>query len=331
MKLFGGKKSKGGDAELRLFFVTDVHGSSVCFRKFINAAKFYNAQVLILGGDVAGKRLSPILKGNNGHYLGTLGSGSAELTTAEELDQFKRAAADAGLYPYMAERDELDAIEADPEELESLMARLCGERLQEWLEFAEDRLKGSDVRLFMNCGNDDPHNLDEVIEQSEIAQFMEGKLLQLDERRSVASLGYANITPWHCPRDVPEEELAQRLSTTLKGWHEDEDHLLVLNCHCPPYDSGLDTAQKLNPDLSVVTHGGQPLLVPVGSTAVRDAIERYKPILSLHGHIHESRAATKIGRTLVVNPGSEYPEGILRGALVDLDHDGVKSYVLTTG
>jgi Icc-related predicted phosphoesterase len=72
------------------------------------------------------------------------------------------------------------------------------------------------------------------------------------------------------------------------------------------------------------------VITGVGSKAVRRAIETYQPILSLHGHIHESRGVATIGRTVCINPGSEYPDGVLRGAIVDFDRDGVKSYVLTS-
>jgi Icc-related predicted phosphoesterase len=62
-------------------------------------------------------------------------------------------------------------------------------------------------------------------------------------------------------------------------------------------------------------------MVPVGSTAVRDAIRKYEPLLGLHGHIHESRGNRKLGPTTIVNPGSEYAEGILTGTVVDLTDD----------
>jgi Icc-related predicted phosphoesterase len=315
--------------DLRLFFVTDVHGSNVCFRKFINGAKAYEAQVLVLGGDVAGKRLAPIVRNSRGHYEGTLGHKTIAMETDRELAEFEADAGDAGLYTYRAERDEIEAITADEAELERLMEKLAVERMREWLALAEERLGGTGVRLYVNCGNDDSFSLDAVVEES-AATFLEGKVVEVAEGRHLASLGYANETPWHCPRDVPEAVLGRRLETMLEDWSHDRGQL-ILNCHCPPYDSGLDTAQLLNDDLSIVTQGGQPLAGPVGSTAVRAAIEKYRPILSLHGHIHESKAATKIGPTLAINPGSEYPEGLLRGAVVDLGPDGVNSYVLTTG
>ena len=316
--------------DLRLLFVTDVHGSNVCFRKFINGAKAYDAQVLILGGDVAGKRLSPLVRNGNGHYEGTLGHNTIALETDREVAEFEVAAGDAGLYTYKASRDELQAISADPQALEDLMERLAGERLAQWLELAEERLDGSGVRLFINCGNDDPFSLDTVIEESPVATFLEGRVVPIDESRFVASLGFANQTPWDCPRDVPESDLARRMDATLANW-SDEQGTLIFNCHCPPMTPGRHRPAAEPRTSSIVTEGGQPVAGPVGSTAVRAAIEKYHPALSLHGHIHESKAATRIGATLAINPGSEYPEGLLRGAVVDLDRSGVNSYVLTAG
>lgn len=316
--------------DLRLLFATDVHGSNVCFRKLINGAKAYDANVLILGGDVAGKRLSPLVRTNGSRFAGTLGHATVELETERELAEFEATAGDHGLYTYRGTAEEIDAISADPQALEDLMEKLAVQRLAEWLELAEDRLSGTGVGLFINCGNDDPFSLDKVIDDSPAATFLEGRIVPIDETRFLASLGFANQTPWDCPRDVPESILAERMESMLAGW-SDAQGTLIFNCHCPPYDSGLDTAQQLNSDLSVVTEGGQPVAGPVGSTAVREAIEKYRPTLSLHGHIHESKAATKIGPTLAINPGSEYPEGLLRGAVVDLGPAGVSSYVLTTG
>jgi Icc-related predicted phosphoesterase len=46
---------------LKIFFVSDIHGSVKCFRKLVNAGKFYGADVLIMGGDLVGKQLIPII------------------------------------------------------------------------------------------------------------------------------------------------------------------------------------------------------------------------------------------------------------------------------
>ena len=79
------------------------------------------------------------------------------------------------------------------------------------------------------------------------------------------------------------------------------------------------------------TGAGGIEMQPVGSTACRETIERYQPLLGLHGHLHESRGTFQLGRTLCINPGSEYSEGVLRGALIELEGGQVKNYQLTTG
>jgi len=324
--LFRGKAKR----ELRLFFATDVHGSDRCFMKFINAAGVYKADVLVLGGDIAGKRVVPVMAMAGGRHRGTLAGREMILDSAADLARFERAAADGGLYSYSTTTDEVAALDADAQAVEKVFRRLARERLEKWLTIAEERLKTSGTRLYINCGNDDPFELDRLIQGSGFAVFPEGRLLDLDERRAMASCGFANLTPWRCERDVSEEELASHIEQSLQAWSAN-GRQLVLNLHCPPYASGLDTCQLLKDDLSPVTEAGQPVVGPAGSTAVRAAIERYRPVLSLHGHIHESRAVAKIGPTLAINPGSEYPEGVLRGALVDFDSSGVRSYVLTAG
>jgi Icc-related predicted phosphoesterase len=312
----------------RVFFVTDVHGSDQCWVKFINAAAAYKAQVLILGGDITGKRVVPIVP-FNGHYVATMGSGEIRLESADEIRDFEKQAANAGLYAFKATSDDVAELDADPHAVEDYFLRLARVRVQQWLALAEERLAGTGVRLIVNCGNDDPMELDELLRSSDIAVFAEGRTVEIDDRRSLVSVGFANQTPWHCPRDTTEDDLARRIREALGDPPGDTE--LVFNLHCPPYDSGLDMAPQLTEDMSTVMAGGQPVMIPVGSTAVRAAIEQYQPIASLHGHIHEGRGATKIGRTLVVNPGSEYPDGVLRGALIDFNDNGIKGYVLTSG
>jgi hypothetical protein len=72
-------------------------------------------------------------------------------------------------------------------------------------------------------------------------------------------------------------------------------------------------------------------MISVGSKAVRAAIEKYQPLVGLHGHIHESRSAQKIGRTTCINPGSEYGEGILRGCLVTFAEGVIEGFQMTSG
>jgi uncharacterized protein len=325
-----GMFKKRPQRETRIFFVTDVHGSTRCFYKFINAARVYEADVLLLGGDITGKRVVPIVGGANGSHRAQLHGRDHTLETEAEVAAFEKAAADGGLYAYRTTQEQVQAMEADPELVESVFLELAKARLEEWLAIADERLRGTDVRLIINCGNDDPFELDALIDDAPTAIFAEGALIPLDERRTLVSCGFANLTPWDCARDVPEEEIARRIEASMSRL-QDGDRQLVFNMHCPPHDSGLDVCMLLDDDMSPITEGGQPLTGPVGSTAVRDAILAHHPVLSLHGHIHESRCATALGSTLAINPGSEYPDGVLRGALIDLSSEGVISHVLTSG
>jgi len=134
------------------------------------------------------------------------------------------------------------------------------------------------------------------------------------------SLGYSNITPWRCPRDISEEEIEEKI-TRLMG-NVDRDSQLIYCIHVPPYDSGIDSAPELDENMKPkVGPGGQLMVMPVGSKAVRRSIEVYQPLLSLHGHIHEARGFSKIGKTMCFNPGSEYHEGILRGVLIQIENN----------
>jgi Icc-related predicted phosphoesterase len=170
-----------------------------------------------------------------------------------------------------------------------------------------------------------------VLAASEAIQVPEGRAVDLGDGIQMIGLGYANITPWHCPRDIEEDDLARRIEAAAETLRDPA--LAVFDIHVPPYDSELDRAPRLTDDLRVVRRsGGDPETIPVGSTAVRAAIERYQPMLGLHGHVHESRGVTHIGKTTVVNPGSEYQEGVLNGVLVDIDRrKGVRRTQMMSG
>jgi Icc-related predicted phosphoesterase len=101
----------------------------------------------------------------------------------------------------------------------------------------------------------------------------------------------------------------------------------IFNFHAPPYGFALDLAPELTKDLVQAADRK----IHVGSRAVARMIEKYQPLIGLHGHIHESRGAQKIKKTLIINPGSEYSEGILKGAMIVLEKGKVKDYIFTSG
>ncbi|MBM2848962.1 MAG: hypothetical protein HW418_1904 [Anaerolineales bacterium] len=331
MPLFGKKPSK---KTTRLFFATDLHGSEVSFRKFINAARFYEADVLIMGGDVAGKLLVPIVKDSDGKYRARLQGVSEALTTEAELTDFKRKIGILGFYHIFLSPDEYAVMKDDKAAIEREFVKAARQRLADWVQLAEERLKGTPIRCYVTGGNDDPWEVLAAVTENakEHVVACEGQVVKLDDAHSMISLGYSNETPWHTPREITEHELAEKIEEAVRGT-TDFSHC-IFNFHCPPKDSTLDTCAMLDTSTdppTVIMEAGQPIMFGAGSTSVRAAIDRYQPLLALHGHIHESRGAIKIGRTQCLNPGSEYGEGILHGALVNLREGKIEGYQFTSG
>jgi uncharacterized protein len=332
MGLFG-KKDK--DKATKLFFVTDVHGSQTTFRKFVNAGKFYDVDVLVLGGDIAGKMVVPILELGGGRYRSTIQSITQELEGDDELAAFEKRAGKLGTYTAVVSVEEYDALSADPGRVDALYHQLARERMAQWVEFAEERLEGTGIVCYVTGGNDDAPDILEPLSAHDGKNVVhcEDKAVTIDDDgHLMLSTGLSNPTPWNTPREVPDETLAETIEELLAG-HDDFSRA-IFNFHAPPKDSTLDTAAQLDwttDPPKVVTSGGTPVMTGVGSAAVRAAIEKHQPLLSLHGHIHESRGQTTIGRTVSVNPGSEYGEGLLRGALVVLSGDKVQNVQLTSG
>jgi uncharacterized protein len=313
---------------VKLFYATDVHGSDRCFTKFVNAAAFYGADAILLGGDLTGKAIVPLVRDNGAHRGIFLGEDVA--AEGEALVELEKKIANAGYYAFRCGPDEEGSLRADTAAREALFLRLMRERLGRWMALAEERLRPQGVPCYINAGNDDPAEIDQVLEASDWVQFLEGRIVRLPDGTEVASCGYANRTPWHCPRDVEEDDLSRRLEAVISELEDPQQ--AVFNFHCPPYDTGIDAGPKLDENLRMTSGaGGGAEMQPVGSTACRAAIERYQPLLGLHGHLHESRGVHKLGRTICLNPGSEYNEGILRGALIELRKGKVRSHQFTAG
>jgi uncharacterized protein len=321
MPLFGNKST-------RVFFTTDLHGSTVVFKKFINAGKFYEAQVLILGGDMIGKMMVPIVSQGSGHFSANYLGKIYDISDTQELDKLEGTFENSGLYPVRLTPEEVEAYKEDHNLVEKRFAELASARLSRWLDIAEERLRGTGIRCYVQPGNDDPYEVDSVFRSSDIIQNVDGKLIQLDENHEMVNVGAANQTPWNCPRDKTEEQLEQMIEK-VAGLVKNPAQA-VFNLHVPPFDTNLDIAPELDDNLTPkLSLGGGFKMVPVGSKAVRKAIEKYQPLIGLHGHIHESRSAQKIGKTMCFNPGSEYGEGVLRGVVLELSRKGLDSYTFT--
>lgn len=328
--LKGGRKPEKSPNARTLFFATDFHGSEICFRKFINAATVYGADLLVMGGDLSGKLVIPIVKRDSGSYEATR-HGETRVVDKDDLEDFEREIRNQGFYPWHLEPGELQQYQNDEDEVERLFEQAIVDTVERWIDMAEKKFAGTGMQILFAPGNDDPEVVDNYIAErdSEHFRLVEGSVVEIAPGHEMLSTGYTNITPWNTPREYPEEVIADRIESIARDLKNPETS--IFNLHVPPYNSQLDTAPLVNPDMSVQTSMGQQMTGPAGSTAVRDALEKWQPLASLHGHIHESGGTARIGRTLAINPGSEYGEGVLRGALVTVGDGRLISHQLTTG
>lgn len=327
------KRGRAAQSTTKLFYACDIHGSEPTYRKFLNAAKFYEVDALVFGGDLMGKLLVPIVRGTGGTWRARLQGQNHQLSNQEELTLFLDRLQTLGFYWKEMDPEEYAQYEGNQEKIDALFDVLAKERLKDWVRLSEERLAGSRVRVYLCGGNDDT---DEVLTALNDAEDRvvnaEDRIVELDDYHVLATVGYSTPTPWETPREKTDEEMSVVIKDLLTQVQEPDR--CVFNFHCPPLDSGLDTCLKLDasvwPPTPLLDHG-QPIPYGGGSQAVTDALNEYQPTVGLHGHIHESRGTAEFGRTLAVNPGSEYGEGILRGVIVGIRNGEVTGHQFTSG
>lgn len=312
---------------MKIFYATDLHGSEVCWRKFLNAGPFYGVDVLICGGDMTGKAMIPIVR-RDGRYEVTLQEIPYVLETEAELEEMKKRIANRGYYPVVVTPEEMAQLAADDRLVQRRFEEEILRTVERWMAMAEEKLAGKDLRCFVCPGNDDIFKVDEVIARSSVVEQGEARVIDLDGLTMV-SMGWTNPTPWKTYREAPEEKLRERIERMVE--QVPDLRRAIFNFHAPPYGSNLDEAPALDEDMKYL-HGGRAMR-PVGSKAVREAIAQHQPLLSLHGHIHESKGTIRLGKTLAVNPGSTYEDGVLQGAILEVDPKKAKivNYLLVNG
>jgi Icc-related predicted phosphoesterase len=322
----GRKRSDDGGSTTKLFYASDIHGSDLLWRKFLSASKFYEVDAAVMGGDLLGKAIVPVERRPEGMFRAEFLGAERNVREGEELDELVAAIRFNGYYPWIAAADEIARRSADTEELFGEVAR---DEIRRWTELAEARAStNGSSNVFVMAGNDDPWYVDEILTASPAIEFCDHRLVHVGPHEMISS-SYANPTPWNSPRELDENALYERLKK-LADQLEDPGRA-IFNLHVPPFDSRLDTAADLTPDLTPRYSGGQPVMKPVGSHAVRQLIEEVQPLLALHGHIHESRGEVHIGRTLALNSGSEYNTGRLHGVVVTLGDERVVSHQFVVG
>jgi len=312
---------------MKIFYATDVHGSEICWKKFINSAKFYEVETIILGGDMTGKAIIPIIAQGNDKFKVTLLEQETLLNGQEEVDKMVQTIQNRGYYPYLTEPDEMIVLSSIPGKSDELFSDQVLKTIQRWMDYADMKLAGTGVRCYVCPGNDDMIQIDEVIAVSKCVKNVEGQVIELDEYHEMVNCGWTNPTPWDTPREEPEDVLQQRIETIISKVQDVSN--AVFNLHAPPFGTGLDEAPELTRDLRPAYAGRS--MVPVGSHAVMTLIDKYQPLLGLFGHIHEGKGTRKYKKTLCINPGSMYEQGILHGVVIELQPNKIGNYSLTTG
>jgi Icc-related predicted phosphoesterase len=326
MGLFSRKARPSNDV-VRICFVTDIHGSERCFKKFLNAGRFYDVRHLVLGGDITGKTMIPIERAGAG-WRARYGDHQYDDMTERERAELEQLIRDNGQYPVTGERDELVELFSEARR-DATFEKVVVDSVRHWMELAETRLDGTGIRCYVTPGNDDFWVIDDALRDSTAVEYVEGRCVRLDDRHEMVTTGYSNITPWKSPRELDEPELSARLEE-MYAQVEDPSNLIAV-LHCPPRGTELDQAPVIDAEFRVKTSGGEVRMGPVGSTAVRGFIEQHQPLLALHGHVHESKGAENVGRTLCINPGSEYTSGVLNCAIISLFDTKPPEYQFTTG
>lgn len=312
---------------MRIVYSGDIHGSERCFRKFLNAAAFYDAEVLIMGGDITGKVMTPVIEEKPGRFTASVLGRQEKVKRPDDLADLEKQIRFNGFYPYRCNPDEYERLVTDSAYREQVMSQVMVGEVVRWVGIADEKLAGTSVRCLIMPGNDDEFEIDSVL-SSERVENPDDRVIRLGDVQ-VLSSAWANRTPWDSPREEDEEQLAARYERIAVDL--DPELPTIFNLHVPPFDTGLDTAAELDAGLSVVTIGGQPNMIPVGSHAVRAFIEQRQPLVSLHGHIHESRGVARLGQTLCLNPGSNYADGVLDAVVLEVDGGMIVQHQLVTG
>jgi Icc-related predicted phosphoesterase len=314
---------------MRLYYASDIHGSEKLWRKFLNAPSFYDVDVLIMGGDLTGKVMVPLVEDKPGRWVARVLGRERKAKGEDAAAELEKRIRFNGHYPIRVSPDEMERLERDPAHRDEVFRSVMRSELERWLALAHEKLDGTDVRCLVMPGNDDEWDIDPVLDASPAPVENVGERVVRCDGVQVLSSAFANPTPWSSPRELPEDELLAKLEGLAAELERGVP--AIFNLHVPPHDTGLDLAPELTGDLRVVTQGGEPKMVPVGARAVRTLIERHRPILGLHGHVHESRAVAELGPTLCINPGSAYGEGVIDGAIVQIEDGRVVSHQLVSG
>ncbi len=306
------------------YFTGDLHGSELTFKKLLKAGKFYEVDAVIAAGDLVGKGMVPIMKMGSKYKCEFCGE-QRTMETETELKVMIELIENTGFYTHVADRDEILALRADPARCEMLVDTLIVRRMQTWVSQMEESYHKDGLPYYISIGNDDPYAVDAVMESRTGVINPEEKCVPVHEKIDMLTYGWTNPTPWDTPRELPEDRLLEKLESLVKLVPDPKK--CIFSMHAPPYGTKLDIAPRLNKDLRMESGLGAAPFQNVGSTAVRTIIEKYQPLVGIHGHVHECAGKDRIGNTLIFNHGSEYAQGILRGIILVFNVDKQAKFV----
>ena len=221
----------------RLFYASDIHGSEKCFLKFVNAGKFYKAQALVLGGDITGKMVVPLIR-RGGRYEARFLGRDFSVESDTERAELEKLVRMNGFYPVTMSPEEHAHCQADETARQALIDRLILESVERWIAIAESRLANTGIRCLINAGNDDEDYVDAALRRSGVVENHDGEVVRLDDDLEMLICGYSNRTPFDSPREMDEPALEAHIRDIAAGLGNPARTIFTL--HVPPYNSGLE-------------------------------------------------------------------------------------------
>src|SRR5438128_2705695 len=159
---------------MRIFFATDIHGSETCWRKFLNSGQHYEADVIVLGGDMTGKALVPVIHDEGDRWHATLLENREDLVGEEQVAAFEEAVIRRGYYPFRTTSREVQELHENEARWHGLFEEEMLKTVERWMQLADEKLAGTSIRCFVCPGNDDQLNIDEVIREAQTVELAEG-------------------------------------------------------------------------------------------------------------------------------------------------------------
>ncbi len=316
---------------LKFFFVSDLHGSLLALNKTINAAEFYKVSAIVVGGDLTGKVLVPIIESGAYYLLEFQGKNiKINKSDVQKLENVEKEIRSTGAYFSVMNESEYEELASNPKKMQERFIEVMKASIDDFFQRAEEKLGKSGAKLYLIPGNDDYNEIAEYVEKAandHVIPF-DNKIIDI-QGYSFLGYGYSNQTPWATPREKEEKSIYKDLKKLVEKIDAEKAVYVI---HVPPYKTEIDKAPQLSKDMRQSAYEFQH----VGSLSVRKIIEESPPILGLHGHVHESGGIDYVvsktkAKVPVINPGSEYNFGVLRGVIVELEGNNLGKYTFTKG